>query len=47
VYIQALRELFGLDAGAPSNVEGDDDLGTVAEVHSLDDQRSSRGRARS
>jgi glutamyl-tRNA reductase len=47
VYIQALRELFGLDAGAPSNVDADDDLGTVAEVHSLDDQRTSRDRARS
>lgn len=47
LYIQALRELFALDAGAPSNVESDDDLGTVAEVHSLDDQRSSRDRASS
>jgi glutamyl-tRNA reductase len=47
VYIQALRDLFALDAGAPSNVESDDDLGTVAEVHSLDDQRSSRDRAQS
>jgi glutamyl-tRNA reductase len=46
VYIQALRELFALDAGATSNFEDDDELGTVAEVHSLDDQRS-RGRAQS
>jgi glutamyl-tRNA reductase len=47
VYIQALRDLFALDAGAPPNVETDDDLGSVAEVHSLDDQRTSRDRARS
>jgi glutamyl-tRNA reductase len=44
VYLQALRELFGLDAGATSNVDADDDLGSVAQVHQLDDQRS-RGRA--
>ncbi|MGK2877863.1 MAG: glutamyl-tRNA reductase [Solirubrobacterales bacterium] len=47
LYIQALRDLFALDAGAPSNVDVDDDLGTFAEVHSLDDQRSSRDRAQS
>lgn len=47
VYIQALRDLFALDAGAPPNVETDDDLGSVAEIHSLDDQRTSRDRARS
>lgn len=44
VYLQALRELFGLDAGPTSNVDDDDDLGSVAQVLSLDDQRS-RGRA--
>ncbi len=46
VYLQALRELFGLDSGDASNVESDDDLGSVAKVHSLDEQRS-RGRAQS
>lgn len=44
VYLQALRELFGLDAGATSNVDADDDLGSVAQVLDLDQQRS-RGRA--
>ncbi|MBI2691617.1 MAG: glutamyl-tRNA reductase [Solirubrobacterales bacterium] len=47
VYIQALRDLFALDAGEAPNVETDDDLGSVAEIHSLDDQRSSRDRAQS
>lgn len=46
LYIQALRDLFALDAGAPSNFDVDDDLGRDAEVHSLDEQRS-RGRAQS
>ncbi|MFT4048596.1 MAG: glutamyl-tRNA reductase [Solirubrobacterales bacterium] len=44
--LQALRELFGLDAGATITVEEDDDLGRAAQVLSLDDQRS-RGRAQS
>lgn len=46
VYLQALRELFGLDAGVATNVEDDDDLGRAAQVLSLDEQRS-RGRAQS
>ena len=35
LYIEALRELFGLDAGAAGNVAADDETGTVAQVHSL------------
>ncbi len=46
VYIQSLRDLFGLDAGAPSSFDVDEDLGRDAQVHSLDEQRS-RGRAQS
>lgn len=43
IYIQALRELFGLDAGVGTNVGAQDEDQPIAEIRSLDEQRE-RGR---